>query len=133
MKVKMLTDIYGQAHWYDLEVQNVRVFKDRVKFYFTLSDGKRYTNEYNITDVIQLKVNGKMRVKNGMKLLGGQENDSLYIFDFSFNYNVKFIYLDEIHKDRNSEWYDDIYHVACDILCLLNFISQIIIRIGKGR
>jgi hypothetical protein len=68
MKVKMLTDIYGQAHWYDLEVQNVRVFKDRVKFYFTLSDGKHYTNEYNITDVIQLKVNGKMRVKNGMKL-----------------------------------------------------------------
>ena len=68
MKVKMLTDIYGQAHWYDLEVQNVRVFKDRVKFYFALSDGKRYTNEYNITDVIQLKVNGKMRVKNGMKL-----------------------------------------------------------------
>lgn len=68
MKVKMLTDIYGQAHWYDLEVQNVRVFRDRVKFYFTLSDGKRYTNEYNITDVIQLKVNGKMRVKNGMKL-----------------------------------------------------------------
>lgn len=68
MKVKMLTDIYGQAHWYDLEVQNVRVFKDRVKFYLTLSDGKSYTNEYNITDVIQLKVNGKMRVKNGMKL-----------------------------------------------------------------
>lgn len=68
MKVKMLTDIYGQAQWYDLEVQNVRVFKDRVKFYFTLSDGKCYTNEYNITDVIQLKVNGKLRVKNGMKL-----------------------------------------------------------------
>lgn len=81
MKVKMLTDIYGQAHWYDLEVQNVRVFKDRVKFYFTLSDGKRYTNEYNITDVIQLKVNGKMRVKNGMKL-NYQEDKKMIIYVF---------------------------------------------------